>query len=61
MPKEFMGKIDLDIARSNPNIMYALVEAEAPDGALYFCTSNRDGGTTPAATDDRIARIIPIQ
>lgn len=32
-----------------------------PDGALYFCTSNRDGGTTPAATDDRIARIIPVQ
>ena len=32
-----------------------------PDGALYFCTSNRDGGTTPVATDDRIARIIPIQ
>lgn len=32
-----------------------------PDGALYFCTSNRDGRTTPAPTDDRIARIIPVQ
>ena len=32
-----------------------------PDGALYFCTSNRDGRTTPVATDDRIARIIPVQ
>jgi glucose/arabinose dehydrogenase len=29
-----------------------------PDGALYFCTSNRDGRTTPAAEDDRIARIV---
>jgi aldose sugar dehydrogenase len=29
-----------------------------PDGALYFCTSNRDGRTTPEATDDRIARIV---
>ena len=32
-----------------------------PDGALYFCTSNRDGRTTPVAADDRIARIVPIQ
>lgn len=32
-----------------------------PDGALYFCTSNRDGRTTPVASDDRIARIIPVQ
>lgn len=30
------------------------------DGALYFCTSNRDGRTTPVSTDDRIARIIPL-
>jgi aldose sugar dehydrogenase len=32
-----------------------------PDGALYFCTSNRDGRTTPVAADDRIARIVPLQ
>ena len=32
-----------------------------PDGALYFCTSNRDGRTSPAASDDRIARIVPVQ
>jgi glucose/arabinose dehydrogenase len=32
-----------------------------PDGALYFCTSNRDGRTTPVETDDRIARIVPVQ
>ena len=30
-----------------------------PDGALYFCTNNRDGRGTPSATDDRIARIVP--
>jgi glucose/arabinose dehydrogenase len=29
-----------------------------PDGALYFCTSNRDGRATPVAEDDRIARIV---
>lgn len=32
-----------------------------PDGALYFCTSNRDGRTTPVAADDRTARIVPVQ
>lgn len=31
----------------------------APDGRLYFCTSNRDGRGAPVATDDRIFRIVP--
>jgi glucose/arabinose dehydrogenase len=30
-----------------------------PDGALYFCTNNRDGRGVASASDDRIARIIP--
>jgi aldose sugar dehydrogenase len=30
-----------------------------PDGLLYFCTSNRDGRGNPAATDDRVARLVP--
>jgi glucose/arabinose dehydrogenase len=30
-----------------------------PDGALYFCTSNRDGRATPDAQDDRIVRLVP--
>jgi glucose/arabinose dehydrogenase len=30
-----------------------------PDGAIYFCTNNRDGRGTPVATDDRVARIVP--
>jgi len=32
-----------------------------PDGFLYFCTNNRDGRGNPSATDDRIARIVPVQ
>jgi glucose/arabinose dehydrogenase len=32
-----------------------------PDGALYFCTNNRDGRGSPVSTDDRIARIVPAQ
>lgn len=31
------------------------------DGAIYFCTSNRDLRGTVVPTDDRIARIVPIQ
>jgi glucose/arabinose dehydrogenase len=32
-----------------------------PDGTLYFCTNNRDGRGSPIPTDDRIARIVPVQ
>jgi hypothetical protein len=32
-----------------------------PDGTLYFCTNNRDGRGSPVPTDDRIARIVPVQ
>ena len=34
--------------------------AEAPDGTIYFSTSNRDGRGDPASTDDRILRIVPL-
>ena len=35
--------------------------AEAPDGSIYFSTSNRDGRGDAAAADDRILRIIPAE
>jgi glucose/arabinose dehydrogenase len=33
--------------------------AEAPDGSIYFSTSNRDGRGSAAKDDDRILRIVP--
>lgn len=33
--------------------------AEAPDGSIYFSTSNRDGRGDAANLDDRILRILP--
>lgn len=32
---------------------------ESPEGFIYFTTSNRDGRGNPAASDDRIFRIVP--
>jgi photosystem II stability/assembly factor-like uncharacterized protein len=35
LPQKLIGKIDLDVARSNPRVIYAMVEAPGPEGGLY--------------------------
>ncbi|HEX7280736.1 MAG TPA: hypothetical protein VF239_01690 [Vicinamibacterales bacterium] len=35
LPSKLIGKIDIDIARSNPKVLYAMVEAPGNEGGLY--------------------------
>ncbi|MCC7242676.1 MAG: hypothetical protein IT180_12175, partial [Acidobacteria bacterium] len=35
LPTDLIGKIDIDIARSNPKVLYAMVEALGAQGGLY--------------------------
>jgi photosystem II stability/assembly factor-like uncharacterized protein len=35
LPEDLIGKIDIDIARSNPKVLYAMVEGLGPKGGLY--------------------------
>jgi photosystem II stability/assembly factor-like uncharacterized protein len=35
LPSKLIGKIDLDIARSNPKVVWAMIEAPGAEGGLY--------------------------
>lgn len=35
LPAPLIGKIDIDIARSNPRVLYAMIEAPGPQGGLF--------------------------
>jgi photosystem II stability/assembly factor-like uncharacterized protein len=43
LPQNLIGKIDIDIARSQPRTVYAMIEAPAREGGLY---RSDDGGAT---------------
>ena len=43
LPQPLIGKIDIDIARSQPTIVYAMIEAPGEQGGLY--RSEDSGGT----------------
>jgi photosystem II stability/assembly factor-like uncharacterized protein len=43
LPGKLIGKIDIEIARSNPRVLYAMVEAPGNEGGLY---RSNDAGET---------------
>ena len=43
LPSPLIGKIDIDVARSQPNIVYAMIEAPGEQGGLY---RSDDSGAT---------------
>lgn len=43
LPRTLIGKIDIDIARSNPTVVYAMIEAPREEGGLY---RSDDAGAT---------------
>ena len=45
LPSKLIGKIDLDIARSNPKVLYAIVEAPGTEGGLYKSTDAGESWT----------------
>jgi photosystem II stability/assembly factor-like uncharacterized protein len=49
LPQPLIGKIDLDIARSNPKVLYAMVEGLGPQGGLY---KSSDAGETWALVNN---------
>ncbi|MPZ18836.1 MAG: hypothetical protein GEV06_13110 [Luteitalea sp.] len=43
LPQDLIGKIDLDVSRSNPVVVYAMIEAPGEEGGLY---RSDDAGAT---------------
>lgn len=58
LPGKLIGKIDLDIARSNPNVLYAMVEAPGAEGGLY--RSNDAGATWTMVNSSQRLRARPF-
>jgi photosystem II stability/assembly factor-like uncharacterized protein len=59
LPGRLIGKIDIDIARSNPKVLYAMVEAPGAEGGLF--RSNDAGESwTLVNSSQRLRRIKVI-
>ena len=43
LPHDLIGKVWVDLAQSNPNVVYAMIEAPGPEGGLY---RSEDAGAT---------------
>jgi photosystem II stability/assembly factor-like uncharacterized protein len=58
LPQNLIGKIDLDVARSKPNVVYALVEAPGNEGGVY--RSDDSGATWRLMSSDAALRVRPF-
>ena len=58
LPQRLIGKIDLDVARSKPSIVYAMVEAPGPEGGLY--RSDDSGATWTLVNNSMRLRARPF-
>jgi photosystem II stability/assembly factor-like uncharacterized protein len=58
LPKDLIGKIDIDIARSSPNVLFAMVEAPGAEGGLY--RSNDAGETWALVNNSQRLRARPF-
>ena len=58
LPDKLIGKIDIDIARSNPKVVYAMVEALGAEGGLY--RSNDAGETWALVNNSQRLRARPF-
>ena len=58
LPGKLIGKIDIDIARSNPKVLYAMVEAPGPEGGLF--RSNDAGESWTLVTNNQRLRARPF-
>ena len=58
LPNRLIGKIDIDVARSNPAIVYAMIEAPGAEGGLY--RSDDAGGSWTLMNNSNNLRVRPF-
>ena len=56
LPNDLIGKIDIDISRSNPNVLYAMVEALGNKGGLYRSSDRGESWTLVNSSQQLRAR-----
>ena len=58
LPQRLIGKIDIDVARSKPSTVYAMIEAPGPEGGLY--RSDDSGATWANVNNSQRLRARPF-
>jgi photosystem II stability/assembly factor-like uncharacterized protein len=58
LPRNTIGKIDIEAARSNPKVLYAMVEAPRDEGGLY--RSDDEGATWKLVNNSQQLRARPF-